>query len=164
PFEPAAVAAAAEPAPVFGGQPAVADGALILVAEDDATNQKVIVRQLALLGHAADVAGTGTEALELWRTGSSGLLPTDLHMPEMGGADDALLRDFLASYRESAREAAAALRGAVAQEDAAGAIAIAHRLKSSSLSVGARGLGQVCDEIERDGASALAPRLPRFEA
>jgi CheY-like chemotaxis protein len=60
-------------------------GRLILVAEDDGTNQKVILRQLALLGFAADVASDGRQALELWRSGDYGLVLTDLHMPSMDG-------------------------------------------------------------------------------
>ena len=60
-------------------------GQLILVAEDDAINQKVILRQLALLGHAAEIAGDGREALALWRANRYALLLTDLHMPEMDG-------------------------------------------------------------------------------
>ena len=62
-----------------------AQGRLILVAEDDEINQKVILRQLALLGYAAEVAGNGVEALRLWREGHYALLLTDLHMPEMDG-------------------------------------------------------------------------------
>ena len=64
---------------------ALRQGRLILIAEDNETNQKVIVRQLALLGYAADVAGDGSKALEHWRTGDYGLLLTDLHMPKMDG-------------------------------------------------------------------------------
>jgi CheY-like chemotaxis protein/HPt (histidine-containing phosphotransfer) domain-containing protein len=60
-------------------------GKLILVAEDDEINQKVILRQLELLGHAAEVAATGAEALAMWRRGRYALLITDLHMPEMDG-------------------------------------------------------------------------------
>jgi CheY-like chemotaxis protein/HPt (histidine-containing phosphotransfer) domain-containing protein len=62
-------------------------GRLILVAEDNKTNQKVIVRQLALLGVAADVACNGLEALQRWRVGNYPLLLTDLHMPEMDGIE-----------------------------------------------------------------------------
>jgi two-component system sensor histidine kinase/response regulator len=58
---------------------------LILVAEDNETNQKVILQQLALLGFAADMTGDGCEALELWRSGNYSLLLTDLHMPNMDG-------------------------------------------------------------------------------
>jgi CheY-like chemotaxis protein/HPt (histidine-containing phosphotransfer) domain-containing protein len=61
------------------------EGRLILVAEDNETNQKVILRQLALLGLAADIAGNGRQALEHWRTGDYALLLTDLHMPKMDG-------------------------------------------------------------------------------
>ena len=57
----------------------------ILVAEDNATNQEVIRRQLAVLGHVADMANDGQEALELWRKGGYRLLITDLHMPNMDG-------------------------------------------------------------------------------
>jgi len=60
-------------------------GQLILIAEDNETNQKVIVRQLALLGYTADVAGNGREALRRWRSGDYALLLTDLHMPHMDG-------------------------------------------------------------------------------
>ena len=60
-------------------------GRLILVVEDDEINQKVILRQLALLGYAAEIAGNGVEALRLWREGRYALLLTDLHMPEMDG-------------------------------------------------------------------------------
>jgi len=60
-------------------------GRLLLIAEDDAINQKVILKQLALLGYAGELAGDGAEALRLWHTGQYALLLTDLHMPEMDG-------------------------------------------------------------------------------
>ncbi len=60
-------------------------GRLVLVAEDDAVNQKVIRRQLELLGYRGDVAGNGAEALRKWRAGGHALLFTDLHMPVMDG-------------------------------------------------------------------------------
>jgi PAS domain S-box-containing protein len=62
-----------------------AQGRLILVAEDDYINQKVILQQLALLGQRAEVADNGAEALGMWRDGDYCLLLTDLHMPEMDG-------------------------------------------------------------------------------
>ena len=64
---------------------ALRQGRLILVAEDNATNQKVIVQQLALLGLGADVAGDGREALQRWQSGDYALLLTDLHMPNLDG-------------------------------------------------------------------------------
>jgi two-component system, sensor histidine kinase and response regulator len=57
----------------------------ILVAEDNEINQKVVLKQLALLGFTADIAGTGREALERWQRGDYALLLTDLHMPQMDG-------------------------------------------------------------------------------
>jgi len=58
---------------------------LILVAEDNETNQQVILRQLALLGVAADIATDGVKALEGWKSGKYALLLTDLQMPLMDG-------------------------------------------------------------------------------
>jgi signal transduction histidine kinase/CheY-like chemotaxis protein len=60
---------------------------LILVAEDNEINQKVIRQQLDLLGYAADVATTGREAFKRFQSGNYALLLTDLHMPEMDGYD-----------------------------------------------------------------------------
>ncbi|MEX1994236.1 MAG: PAS domain S-box protein [Steroidobacteraceae bacterium] len=62
-------------------------GRLILVAEDNETNQQVILRQLAVLGFAADLVGDGREALERWERGHYALVLTDLHMPRMDGYD-----------------------------------------------------------------------------
>ncbi len=57
----------------------------ILVAEDYEINQKVILRQLGILGFDADVIGNGRDALQCWRNGHYAMLLTDLHMPEMDG-------------------------------------------------------------------------------
>jgi CheY-like chemotaxis protein len=58
---------------------------LILVAEDNDTNRKVIHRQLQLLGLSAEMCVNGRDALERWRGGGFALLLIDLHMPEMDG-------------------------------------------------------------------------------
>lgn len=58
---------------------------LILVAEDNPVNQQVIRQQLDLLGHTADIAATGRQALERWRSGDYALVLADLHMPELDG-------------------------------------------------------------------------------
>src|SRR3989338_3954069 len=60
-------------------------GSLILVAEDNEINQKVIRQQLMLLGQTADIANNGREALERWLSGDYAILFTDLHMPAMDG-------------------------------------------------------------------------------
>jgi CheY-like chemotaxis protein/HPt (histidine-containing phosphotransfer) domain-containing protein len=75
---------APQPAAPSRGQ-ALRDGRLILVAEDNVINQRVILLQLSLLGFAADVAENGLLALERWRGGRYALLLCDLHMPEMDG-------------------------------------------------------------------------------
>lgn len=60
-------------------------GRLILVAEDNAMNQKVIIQQFALLGLTADVTGDGLHALHRWQSGDYALVVTDLHMPGLDG-------------------------------------------------------------------------------
>ena len=62
-----------------------AQGRLILIAEDDEVNQLVILRQIEMLGYAAEIAENGIEALKLWCAGSYALLLTDLNMPGMDG-------------------------------------------------------------------------------
>ncbi|MHB1053875.1 MAG: response regulator [Thiobacillus sp.] len=64
---------------------ALRQGRLMLVAEDNETNRKVIQHQLDLLGYTADITDDGREALERWKSGDYALLLTDLHMPEMDG-------------------------------------------------------------------------------
>ncbi|WP_166805734.1 response regulator [Cryobacterium ruanii] len=55
----------------------------ILVAEDNPTNQKLILWQLNLLGYDADVAANGALAFARWTTGDYDLVITDLHTTEM---------------------------------------------------------------------------------
>jgi len=64
---------------------ALRSGRLILVAEDNETNRKVILQQLRLLGVAADLAADGLDALRRWKSTSYALLLTDLHMPKLDG-------------------------------------------------------------------------------
>ncbi len=64
---------------------AEAMGQLILLAEDNVTNQDVIRRQLTMLGYALEIANDGKEALELLESKSFGILLTDCHMPNMDG-------------------------------------------------------------------------------
>ena len=58
---------------------------LVLVAEDNETNRKVVRQQLELLGYAADVTPNGREALEKLKEEKYDLLLTDIHMPYMDG-------------------------------------------------------------------------------
>jgi signal transduction histidine kinase/CheY-like chemotaxis protein/HPt (histidine-containing phosphotransfer) domain-containing protein len=64
---------------------AEASGYMILLAEDNRMNQRVIVLQLRSLGYAVEVAGDGREALAMWKSGRYSLLLVDFHMPHMDG-------------------------------------------------------------------------------
>jgi CheY-like chemotaxis protein len=57
----------------------------VLVAEDNAVNQKVAVRMLEKLGLRADVAGNGREALRMLQMAPYDLVFMDCQMPEMNG-------------------------------------------------------------------------------
>ena len=243
-------------------------GQLILVAEDDEVNQKVILRQIEVLGHAAEIAENGGEALRLWRAGDYALLLSDLHMPDMDGYtlaetirreeaqrgtswrermpilaltanalrgeamraqaagmdeyltkplqlnllkaaltkwmpragpetmpaelpqeprgaqaahgvdvavlkglvgdDPQLVQRLLADYRASAERLAQDVRMARSADDTRRIGAIAHQLKSSSRSIGALALGDLCAELENACRSATREEVARcvvkFEA
>lgn len=66
------------------------DKQLILLAEDNMMNQRVIVDQLNALGYAVEVADDGAIALDMWRHYHYPLVLTDLHMPNMSGYDLAI--------------------------------------------------------------------------
>ncbi|CAO3448223.1 hypothetical protein [Azospirillum argentinense] len=64
---------------------AEARGRLILVAEDNAINRKVLQMQLISLGHTAELTNGGAEALEALERRRYALLLTDIQMPEVDG-------------------------------------------------------------------------------
>lgn len=59
----------------------------ILLAEDHATNQKVILRLLERLGYGATVAANGVEALQALRNQTYDVVLMDMQMPEMDGLE-----------------------------------------------------------------------------
>jgi CheY-like chemotaxis protein/HPt (histidine-containing phosphotransfer) domain-containing protein len=61
------------------------DGPRVLVVDDHPVNREVLVRQLELIGIAADTASDGAEALSLWAPGRYGAVLADIHMPRMDG-------------------------------------------------------------------------------
>jgi signal transduction histidine kinase/DNA-binding response OmpR family regulator len=64
---------------------AEAAGQLILLAEDNLTNQKVIVRQLNSLGYSVLVEDDGELAFQALQKRNFALLLTDCHMPNLDG-------------------------------------------------------------------------------
>jgi len=61
----------------------------ILVAEDDAINQKVIAAHLGRLGYRVDIAVNGQEAVEAATRIRYDLILMDIHMPVLDGIEAA---------------------------------------------------------------------------
>jgi len=109
----------------------------VLAVDDHPTNQHVVQRQLALLGHDVDLAADGEQALRLLDSGHYDMLLTDLRMPGLDGF--ALAREI--RRREAAREKGGrlpilAMTAQVAAGDEAGCAAAGmdgHLSKPSSL-------------------------------
>ncbi len=73
-----------EPAPV---QPQPQSAISILVAEDNAVNQRLIRHLLEARGHRVTIAGDGAAALNAWRERPYDLILMDVQMPEMDGLE-----------------------------------------------------------------------------
>ncbi|HSC44958.1 MAG TPA: response regulator [Candidatus Acidoferrum sp.] len=59
----------------------------ILLAEDNAVNQKLAMRLLEKMGHSVSVAANGKEALHQFASANFDLILMDIQMPEMGGLE-----------------------------------------------------------------------------
>jgi CheY-like chemotaxis protein len=59
----------------------------ILLAEDNAVNQKLALRLLERMGYRADVAGNGAEVLDALRRQTYDVVLMDVQMPEMDGLE-----------------------------------------------------------------------------
>ncbi len=59
----------------------------VLVAEDNAVNQKLILTLLKGLGHQVSLVGDGHQAVEQWSQAAYDMILMDMHMPGMGGIE-----------------------------------------------------------------------------
>jgi len=71
----------------FDSQLAMRHPMKILLAEDNAVNQKLALRILGRMGYRADVAGNGLEVLDSLARQRYDLILMDVQMPEMDGLD-----------------------------------------------------------------------------
>jgi CheY-like chemotaxis protein/nitrogen-specific signal transduction histidine kinase len=69
--------------PISG--PVLRDDVLLLVAEDNPVNQRLVLRQLQLLGYQAQVVQNGREAVAAVARGRYALVLMDCQMPELDG-------------------------------------------------------------------------------
>jgi signal transduction histidine kinase/DNA-binding NarL/FixJ family response regulator len=74
----------------------------VLVVEDHPVNREVLVRQLELLGLAADTANDGAEAWAAWTQRNYAAVLADIHMPGMDGY--ALVRCMRATEAEQRKD------------------------------------------------------------
>ncbi len=70
----------------------------ILLVEDNLVNQKVAQKMLKRLGHNADIAANGKEAIRALERRPYQIVFMDIHMPEMDGIEATkIIRERLAS-------------------------------------------------------------------
>lgn len=83
------------------------------------------------------------------------------------GDDEATVRELLTLFRQTARQQHAEMHAACAAGHAGQAAAVAHKLQSSSRSIGAQALAGICAAIESAGAvgdlAAVREQLAAFD-
>jgi PAS domain S-box-containing protein len=87
----------------------------ILVAEDIAVNQRLVLAMLQRMGYRADVAGNGLEALAALRRQPYDVVLMDVQMPEMDGLEAA--RRIRRDWPEESRPRVVALTASALRED-----------------------------------------------
>ena len=95
-------------------------------------------------------------------------IPVDIHVLEaLIGDDTQMIQEFLQDFRKNATQTANQLRAAYHEKQLATVGSVAHKLKSSSRSVGAIRLGELCEALEHAGKNndrhKLDDLMPQFE-
>jgi signal transduction histidine kinase/CheY-like chemotaxis protein/HPt (histidine-containing phosphotransfer) domain-containing protein len=154
----------------------------ILVVEDNATNQKVVMHMLARLGHRADAVGNGLEALRALEMIHYDLVLMDCQMPEMDGydatrairaADSRVLDRGIpiialtagAMQEDRERVLAVGMDDYLSKPIDSGALAntLAHWLAKQVATPASGETGLQANTQESDPAHALLPELPIFD-
>jgi signal transduction histidine kinase/CheY-like chemotaxis protein len=87
-------------------------GSTVLVAEDNVSNQNVVVSMLKRLGYSAQAVFTGREALEALENGNYSFVIMDVRMPEIDGLEATrMIREKLKSDIKIIAVTAYALKG-----------------------------------------------------
>jgi CheY-like chemotaxis protein/HPt (histidine-containing phosphotransfer) domain-containing protein len=87
----------------------------ILLAEDNAVNQKVVIRILERLGYRPDVAGNGIEAVQAVLSAPYDVVLMDVQMPELDGLD--ATREIQRQLPQTARPRIVAMTANATAED-----------------------------------------------
>src|SRR5947199_145403 len=163
--EPREASAGLTPETSSEGTPVHTASLRVLLAEDNAINQKVAVRLLARLGYAADIAGDGREVLARLEHATYDVIFMDVQMPELDGLEAS--RAICARWAAHERPRIIAMTAEAMQGDREKCQA-ARMIKGTSAMLGGRELSEQCAEIERlgriGGVTDAATRVTAVEA
>ena len=123
--------------------------------------QRVLARWLPAGDDGAPIPQRTRAPLPPEPTGAPALAMFDAQvLPGLIGNDAALIAEFLADFQISAQDTAHAIHTACVAGDWRRVGELAHRLKSSSRSVGAMQLGEICAALEQAGRNQDGDRIP----